>query len=155
MKNKFKNIPKKHISYFCAMFLICFLISCNTSNSQKIDFEYVILDNKYYSDKPSSLTIKELIFIENIISNKVEETIEFHEYQSKKKSNFVRQYSTYIDSNGNKIVWINFICDSNKEILKDWKKHIMNVIDGGSCFFNLKVNLDTTEIFDYRLNSVA
>jgi len=61
---------------------------------------------------------------------------------------YKRQYLPYIDSNGQKTVWINCFCTGSVY----WKTQVFSVKDGGKCFFNLKVNLTTKTCLDLYVN---
>lgn len=63
-----------------------------------------------------------------------------------------RQYMPIINNQGEKIVWINFFCNSFDI---DWKNEIVFVLDGGNCYFQLKVNLDKDNYFDFWVNGDA
>jgi hypothetical protein len=66
---------------------------------------------------------------------------------STKLSDYKRQYIPYINQIGQKLVWVNCFCD-DEELY--WKKEIVEVEDGGYCFFHVTVNL-TTKTFDQFL----
>lgn len=66
---------------------------------------------------------------------------------------YKRQYVGYIDTNGDRIVWINFIW--KREIPKTWNKDILIVLDGGSYFWNLKVLLNKNKAFDLQVNGLS
>ena len=68
----------------------------------------------------------------------------------KKKDIYSRQYVATIDKNGDKLVWIQFICGDISET--EWKTKIVIVADGGDCVFNLKVNLKEKKYYDYNQN---
>ena len=53
---------------------------------------------------------------------------------------------------GERILWANYFCDDANI---DWEKEIVSVDDGGNCFFNVKINLETREIFDFYINGEA
>lgn len=65
---------------------------------------------------------------------------------------YKRQYMPIINNQGEKIVWINFFCN---EYNIDWKNEIVFVMDGGNCYFQLKVNLDKDNYFDFWVNGDA
>jgi hypothetical protein len=77
------------------------------------------------------------------------------------KDNFVikgfqyykRQYVPYINPNGEKAVWINCFCSSHDN--SDWRKELVFVLDGGNCYFNLKINLKTRKYYDLMVNGDA
>lgn len=66
-----------------------------------------------------------------------------------------RQYVGYIDNEGNRVVWLNFIIKKDKESLKNLDKEVVVVLDGCSQYWNVKVNLDKSELFDLRVNGIA
>jgi hypothetical protein len=65
---------------------------------------------------------------------------------------YKRQYIASINENGEKVVWVNCFCD-NFDI--KWKNDIVFVLDGGNCYFNLKINLTTKEYFEFMVNGEA
>lgn len=52
---------------------------------------------------------------------------------------YKRQLVPSIDRNGKKIVWVNCLCSP----WGNWRKEIVLVADGGSCYFNLTIDLTT------------
>ena len=62
---------------------------------------------------------------------------------------YKRQYIPTINAKGEKEVWINFFCNYDD---RDWKKEIILVMDGGNCYFQLKINLTTKKYFDFYVN---
>lgn len=72
---------------------------------------------------------------------------------SKNLKNYNRQYIGYIDSKGNKIVWINFIW--KKACPDNWQKDITLPTDGCSRFWQIKINLKDNICFDLYVNGVA
>lgn len=77
-----------------------------------------------------------------IVSQLLEKAIKDYNLKNEKKiieiKDYKRQYIAYIDINGEKEIWINFFCD---ELSYNWKKKIVQVKDGGKCYFNLKINI--------------
>ena len=64
---------------------------------------------------------------------------------------YKRQIIAVTNDKGEKEVWVNCFCnDANY-----WKKEIVQVMDGGKCFFNFKINLTTKKYFDLRVNGEA
>ncbi len=147
------------------------------SSFQVQDSTYVILDFKsdwhwiFKDAKPTTLTKNELSEIEKIIEQAVKENneqqlekLEMHnrEYPDNrwtetgfelKTSGFKRQYVPVINKNGQKEIWINFFCDDWGS--KNWKSKLMEVNDGGNCYFNLKVNLETGTYSELYINGYA
>jgi hypothetical protein len=71
-------------------------------------------------------------------------TIDLNEYG--------RQYMGAI-SEHQKFVYVNCFCEPNKFDTPD--KQLVQVDDGGNCFFNFKVDLKNRKIFDFIENGVA
>ncbi len=71
----------------------------------------------------------------------------------KKLKHYKRQYFGYIDENGNKIIWVNFIF--YKKLPNNWDKELQIILDGCSYFWNIKVNLMSKEVFDLNVNGLA
>ena len=138
---------------------------------------YVILDYKidwnwiFQDAKPTNLSKNELAEIEKIIEIAIKENneqqqrnLEKHnrEYPDTqwtetgfelKTERYKRQYVPAINSNGQKEVWINFFCEDWNN--SNWKSEIVFVLDGGNCFFNLKVNLETLTYSELFINGYA
>jgi len=72
-----------------------------------------------------------------------------------------RQYICVTNERGDKETWINFLCESSfsypldEEDSNRWKTGIMRWLDGGNCFFNIKINLTTKKYYDFYVNGVA
>ncbi|MFY9310383.1 MAG: hypothetical protein WAQ28_15160 [Bacteroidia bacterium] len=65
---------------------------------------------------------------------------------------YKRQYVAVINTKGEKEVWINCFCNTWE---KDWKKEIVIVMDGGNCYFNLKINLAKQTSYEMSVNGEA
>lgn len=65
---------------------------------------------------------------------------------------YKRQYIAVINSKGQKEVWVNCICNAAS---KDWKKGLIIVLDGGKCYFNVKINLKTKKFSNFVVNGDA
>jgi len=65
---------------------------------------------------------------------------------------YKRQYVAVINSKGEKEVWVNCFCGAGSQ---DWKKNLISVLDGGNCYFNLKVNLTTGQYYELMVNGDA
>lgn len=141
------------------------------------DSTYVILDYKsdwywvFKDAKPSTLTENELVEIENIIETAIKENnarqkgnLERHNKEFPDNQwietgfelttkDFKRQYVPVVNKNGQKVVWINFFCNDWES--DSWKSDILIVNDGGNCYFNLKVNLDTKTYSELSINGYA
>lgn len=58
-------------------------------------------------------------------------------------SSYNRQYVAITNRKGQKEVWINFFCTSSG----DWKHNVVDVDDGGVCFFQLTINLSLRKAY--------
>ncbi len=72
-----------------------------------------------------------------------------------KKENILNNFGDYkaqffwwINEEWEKIIYANYFCDD----FENWKTELVEVEDGWECYFNLKINLDTEEVFDFRVN---
>jgi len=120
--------------------------------------------------KPTNLTDSELVDIERLIRKCIneynpEQEIQYQEFKSNfpdseiEKSNFVielskykRQYIAVTNIKGEKEVWVNCFCGTWD---RDWKKNLIFVLDGGNCYFNLKINLTTGKYYEFMVNGHA
>jgi|GEM_PF-2702688 len=70
---------------------------------------------------------------------------------------YKRQYVGYNGKDGHKLIWINFflIPDADEVFGNTWKKEIFSVMDGGSAFFDVLVDLDSESCLDFSINGVA
>jgi hypothetical protein len=124
----------------------------------------------FKDSKPTELTNDDLLKIETILNKCINEYNPDQERQFKEmndkhpeykldKNNFIielghykRQYVAAINSKGEKEVWINCFCgewDTNV------RKRILQVEDGGNCYFNLKINLTKGEYYELMVNGDA
>lgn len=120
--------------------------------------------------QPVELTNDDFIEIEKILIKCIEEynpnrEKQFNEFNAKfpdakndKKSfiidltRYKRQYIAVTNKNGEKEVWVNCFCDFRD---KNWKENIVIVMDGGNCYFNLKMNLTTGKFYELMVNGEA
>ena len=79
-------------------------------------------------------------------------------------NDYYYQLVPYIDENNRKIIYINSLCksfvknpepklnseDQKKE--KEWKSHLYEVTDGGNCFWQVKIDIENKEYFDFSVN---
>jgi len=65
---------------------------------------------------------------------------------------YYRQYVGAIDSSGDKVIWINCFCESQKNLFKNWKDKIVMVKKGGNCFLNVSVNLTKNKYILFKVN---
>ena len=138
-------------------FLFCSL-SCTTAKSINYDYKesYVVIEykEKYNIFKDANPTELSEVEISNL-NRILEEAMSQYDLFKKKKidlNNYKRQYIPVINKLGEKEVWVNCLCNQSNEI---WKKEIIQVLDGGSCYFNLKINLSKNRYYDFVINGDA
>ena len=137
--------------------------------------EYVIFPSLDYpvmeNCSSTNLTHKEVNEIELIIEKELSEILEFHKIrlidsydnleneQFKKSLIFVRQYSAYLNNKNDKLVLIRFMCDSNSKYetyKNNWKTEPLgNIIDGGSCYFDITVDYTNKRVIKSSINTVV
>ena len=92
--------------------------------------------------------------------SKLKEQIEaFVSNQAKTEGRKLREWKTYTfqyqgqEENGRTFVFVNAFCMSDKQ----WqlKKQMVFVLDGGTCFFNLKYDPKTNQFFSLQVNGEA
>ncbi len=62
---------------------------------------------------------------------------------------YYRQYVGYLNLNNDKTIFINNFCSSDPA----WKHRLISVLGGGSCYFNLKVDLHSRKAFNLNVNA--
>lgn len=68
----------------------------------------------------------------------------------KKIKKYTRQYFGLTNNNREKVIWINLLLLKNNDL--NASENIIRVCDGGSYFWNIKVNITTGEVFDLDVN---
>lgn len=120
------------------------------------------LDTSWFQFKNSraaTLSGKEMKLIEALITkciqhNNDNQDASKHILEYIDLKNYKRQYFPYINEWGEKLVWINCFCKSDFNF-NDWKKEIVIVADGGSCFFNVTINLTKKKYEQFSTNGYA
>lgn len=65
---------------------------------------------------------------------------------------YLRQYVGFIDPQGNKVVWVNFV-KAQKRFEEELEKFVIDVSDGGTNYWNVKVSLSESNLLGLRINS--
>jgi hypothetical protein len=146
-------------------------------NGYTVDSSVVAIlpfDSNHYwvfkDGKPADLTNDDFRKIETILNKCVNDYNPDQERQFKEindkhpeyeldKKNFTidltlykRQYIAILNSKGEKEVWVNCFCGAGSQ---NWKKNLILVLDGGNCYFNLKINLSTGQYYELTVNGDA
>jgi hypothetical protein len=154
------------------LFALCFIFSCkklNQDKGEKIEQnqifsknEVVLLNSEhnkwlfenygYQKWKPSE---NEIMILREII----DEAIMNNEFNFLKKpikgsfNSYYKQYIPYVNDKGDRIITVNALCEimktppSSKSESKtwseiDWKNQYIAVDDGGSCYWEITINID-------------
>lgn len=68
--------------------------------------------------------------------------------------NYYRQYFVSTDKSGDKTVFIFCFC-SYMDIDDSWRKEKMQVFDGGSCYFNIEINITKSSYSKLQTHGLA
>ncbi len=68
-------------------------------------------------------------------------------------SKYYKQVVPVINSKNEKEVWVSCFCSKPRS--DSWKKNVTYTLDGGACFFNMKINLSTLQISGLNVNGIA
>ena len=126
-----------------------------------INTEYNNWLQKKYGFERWNPTDKDLILVEEILDIAINnKEFDFLKKPIKKNiENYYRQYVPYINKNGEKIIKINAFCEilenppnPEKGITEwtemDWRNEYVIVDDGGYCYWQIKINIDTNQYID-------
>ena len=116
--------------------------------------------------KISSLTNSEILQIEKITRECVtqynsEITSSFKErgeakyskmYSINKLKKYNLQYVPYVTDKDEKEVWINGFCDGFN---MNWKDEIVIVMDGGNCYFQIRMNISNETCIEIGVNGYS
>ena len=113
-------------------------------------------------------TDKDLNLVQEILDKAInDKEFDFLKKPIKKNlENYYRQYVPYINENGERVIEINAFCEilenppnPEKGITEwtkmDWKNEYVMVDDGGNCYWQITINIDTKEYKDLMVNGVA
>lgn len=164
----------KSISF---LMLVIVFISCgnvNTNNSIESKVEDRLIDTSTFviisfdssrnfpfnnKCKQADLTKNEIENIDSVLKKCVEDYNSLYQGENETyfkidliNEQYKRQYVPIVNEKGEKEVWVNCFCHSFDD---DWKKNILIVDDGGSCFFNFKINLVTKKCYEFYVNGLA
>ncbi len=165
---KIRKIMKLKLIIF---FILISFISCSEQKKiipiNKIDDRIAIINSSeninwitkkaYKSWSPNQ---SELIRIDSVLEKAInEKRFLFLKKQSlmELKERYM-QYLCYINDDGDKIVYINSFCKiptmykNGKEELLDWQNEMIDIADGGSCYWNMKINISTQSYFELMIN---
>ncbi len=115
------------------------------------DTNYTIIKStgtRYQGAKTFKLSSEEIIELNKIISQCMNESKD----ELRDISEYKRQYVPFLNKKGEKEVWVNCFCGFLEE---NWKEDLIDVMDGGNCFFNVRINLSTKTYCDLFINGIG
>lgn len=113
-----------------------------------------------------ALSATEVIYAESLLRNYVSELKPSPDNKFIKANlhKYLRQYLGYINKNGDKVVfvkclWKRSITDMEKQEsstkMKKWTNDVIFIEDGGCYYWQIKINLNSDELFDFRVNGTV
>lgn len=146
MLRLFINLAMRILTIILLLIISISAIGQTTSDTTYAILKFDTLDSWVFKNaKPSVLSVNEINELDKIISNFFAD----HKYALLDIKKYKRQYFPVINDKGEKEVWVNCFCGHPDY---DWKNKIVFVFDGGNCFFNVKVNLQTKKYYDLMIN---
>jgi hypothetical protein len=121
-----------------------------------IPFDTVTLGWVFEKAMPADLSVAEVAIADGIVEAAITEWNNSLEpgahFRVRPFKEYKRQLVAVINANGEKEVWVNCFCD------RDWGRYRENLLvvdDGGTCYFNVKINLTTKTSYDLMVNGDA
>ncbi|WP_345236648.1 hypothetical protein [Hymenobacter saemangeumensis] len=126
-------------------------------------------DNIFKNSQAVGLTKAEIMVVDSLLNKAINEhnQVQEEEFQDMTKAHpeipfrkenyfislpgYKRQLIAAVNSKGEKEVWVNCFCTNNKK----WRWQMVYVMDGGNCYFNLKINLAKKSWYDFMVNGLA
>jgi hypothetical protein len=107
---------------------------------------------------------RDLLLIDSLLHEATKDTSNNVQITNFRK--YFRQYVCYKDSTGDLIAYVNGFCrlpeipvsDSAgnvRFVQRDWKHEIIWVLDGGVCFWQMRINLTRKNYYDFFINGEA
>jgi len=145
-------------------------------DNESLDFHVIKFDSSYQhlfskSFSPKELTNNQIIECESLLKlfvkdYNLEATKKFDEMTKKypnikfnlldftiELDDYGRQYMSVVSNKGEILVFVNCFCSPKNFNYRD--KMLVQVDDGGNCFFHFKVNLTEKKVFDFIENGVG
>lgn len=170
MKNLISSLLVTNIIVFC---------TCQSNNTQKsqlnntqnlTDTSITIINDSTQLRNHLQIesfwipTEEQLLQLDSIIQLATQDTSNYTRILDFKK--FYKQYICYKDNTGDLFVYVNGFCNLMKfptqdssgtwrMVPFDWKTKILEVMDGGPCFWHMQINLTKRNYFDFVLNGMA
>lgn len=108
-----------------------------------------------YDCKPAKLSCADLISIDSLLRNVINRHNLFfsdnEEMQVQPFENYRFQLISVVNPSGEKLVWVNAICEE----IPEWRKKLVYVSDGGNCYFKTRINLHSKTCQVLMINGLA
>ncbi|RZM25514.1 MAG: hypothetical protein EOO88_18995 [Pedobacter sp.] len=104
-------------------------------------------------------TKEEVLIAENLLATQLKKMNTHLENQHnspvihKNLKKYQRQYFGYFDSKGHKILFINSFWKD--EVYADWLDGRIMVLDGGSYYWQICIDLNSRKLFDFYINGIG
>ena len=97
------------------------------------------------------LTLVQIDFpiIENLLNQCIKDYNFRKHFPLQDLKNYKRQYIPILRSDNQKEVWVNCLC---KTMDLKWKSKVVRIMDGGTCYFNVRINLTKGYYFSLSAN---
>jgi len=117
------------------------------------NYSFFTYDTAFYHQfseemTPYDLTNEDLVKIESIMTPCIKDA-----GLDVALSKYFKQCIAVKNKNDERVVWINFLCDTRD--IERLKCFVIYTNDGGDCFFNVKINLDKEACYDLSINGSA
>ena len=155
---------KKYIYVFILLLFITQFSCGQAPNTTQLNYDHSKIaiipfsgknnfETQFKNAEPAFLTQPELDLLDKILQKTIAEYNTTDAYRGIiNLKEYKRQYMVIKNDQGEKKVWVNCFCDTLNEY---WKKQLVIVMDGGKCYFNLKVNLSTEKAYELVVNGEA
>jgi hypothetical protein len=118
---------------------------------------FVKEDSSVINDSPAKnsieLNLEDLAIVDQQINRAVRDYNNQRVNSLIDLNNYKRQYVAYTNSKKQKEVWVNCFCQNSDN--DDWKSKIIEVRDGGNCYFNLKIIINQKIYTEFSVNGRA
>jgi len=113
-----------------------------------------IFNIRFQDSYPAKLSEKEIASVKNFLREAVNayNTEQRKDFAIGNLAEYKFQFIAFFNEKGGKEVWVNGLCS---DFERDWRSEIIQVKDGGSCYFNLYVNLTKQSFNRFRVNGSA
>ena len=139
---------------FILFFSFIMIISCN----HKFEDSKDCFDDSFaYFSNNEVNTIEKLNCEEQrIVKDLINKALKENEFVSNNRNEkmYYKQCDVSYNEKGEKIIWVNCLRKSIGHEY-EWKRGILEILDGGDNYFNLKININTKTYYEMYVNGVA